>query len=120
MAKILIVDDDPFLHKVLERILEIGGHQVIGHAFDGAEAVERYKELDNKPDVVLMDHRMPIMNGVIATGNILKIDIRAKILFVSADETTKSQALEEGACDFLTKPIRSAELFRAIDKTSTI
>ncbi|TET11213.1 MAG: response regulator, partial [Candidatus Thorarchaeota archaeon] len=40
MATVLIVDDDSFLHRVLERILTIGGHQVVGHADDGAEAIE--------------------------------------------------------------------------------
>ena len=115
MASVLIVDDDNFLHKVLERILTIGGHQVIGHADDGAEAIEVYVQLNPKPDIILMDHRMPIMNGTTATRELLHMDPSARILFISADETVKSEAMEAGALGFLTKPIRSKDLFFAIE-----
>ena len=116
MASIFIVDDDVFLHKVLDRILSIGGHTVTSHAYDGAEAVAIFKELDTKPDIILMDHRMPVMNGVSSTKEILHIDPTIRILFISADETIRTEALECGALDFLTKPIRSVQLFEALDK----
>jgi CheY-like chemotaxis protein len=116
MASVLIVDDDTFLHKVLERILAIGGHTVAGHAYDGAEAIELFSTANPKPDIILMDHRMPVMNGTSATREIIHIDSSSRILFISADETVRTEALESGALDFLTKPIRSAELFAAIDK----
>ena len=115
MGSILIVDDDTFLHKVLDRILSIGNHDVVGHAYDGAEAIEVYIGLNPKPDIILMDHRMPIMNGVTSTKEILHINPDAKILFISADETIKKEAMDSGALDFLTKPIRSVDLFAAID-----
>jgi two-component system chemotaxis response regulator CheY len=115
MASVLIVDDDQFIHKVLERILVIGGHEVLGHANNGAEAVEQFVQLNPKPDIVLMDQRMPVMNGATATREILSLENNAKILFVSADETVKKEALEAGAIGFLTKPIRSAQLFSAIN-----
>ncbi len=115
MGSILIVDDDIFLHKVLDRILSIGNHDVVGHAYDGAEAIDVYIGLNPKPDIILMDHRMPIMNGVTSTREILHIDPDAKILFISADETVKKEAMDAGALDFLTKPIRSVNLFAAID-----
>jgi two-component system chemotaxis response regulator CheY len=115
MATILIVDDDSFLHKVLERILTIGGHQVVGHANDGAEAIELFIQLNPKPDIILMDHRMPIMNGTTATRKLLHMDASARILFISADETVKQEAMGAGALGFLTKPIRSKDLFSAIE-----
>ena len=115
MATVLIVDDDNFLHKVLERILIIGGHQVVGHADDGAEAIEVFVQLNPKPDIILMDHRMPIMNGTTATRELLHMDPSAKILFISADETVKPAAMDAGALGFLTKPIRSKDLFSAIE-----
>jgi two-component system chemotaxis response regulator CheY len=115
VATILIVDDDNFLHKVLERILTIAGHRVVGHAYDGAEAVERFRQLNPKPEIILMDHRMPVMSGAAATREILGSSPGVKVLFVSADETVRQEALEAGALGFLTKPIRSADLFAAID-----
>ncbi|MHA1137281.1 MAG: response regulator [Candidatus Thorarchaeota archaeon] len=117
MPSILIVDDDTFLHKVLDRILSIGNHDVVGHAYDGAEAIEIYNALNPKPDIILMDHRMPTMNGVTATKEILHINPEAKILFISADETVKKEAIDAGALDFLTKPIRSVDMFAAIDRS---
>ena len=114
MVTVLIVDDDRFLHKVLERVLTIGGHQVVDHAFDGAEAIEKFVSLNPRPDIILMDHRMPVMNGTTATREIMQLDSEAKVLFVSADDTLKDEALSAGAVGFLTKPIRSATLNRAI------
>ena len=119
MVSVLIVDDDPFIHKVLERILEIGNVEVIGHAFDGVEAVETFVKLNPKPDVILMDHRMSVMNGITATREIKNIDPKARILFISADETVKDDAMEAGAFGFLTKPSRSVELFAAIDECAS-
>lgn len=115
MASVLIVDDDTFLHKVLDRILSIGNHEVVGHAYDGAQAIEMFVSLNPKPDIILMDHRMPIMNGVTATREIMHMSSETKILFISADETVKKEAIDAGALAFLTKPIRSADLFAAID-----
>ena len=115
MATVLIVDDDSFLHKVLGRILTIGGHQVVGRADDGAEAIEVFAQLNPKPDIILMDHRMPVMNGTTATRELLHMDPSAKILFISADETVKPEAIKAGAIGFLTKPIRSKDLFAAIE-----
>lgn len=116
MAGVMIVDDDTFLHKVLERILTIGGHSVIEHAFNGAEAIEKYVALNQRPDIVLMDHRMPVMNGVTATREILHLDSSAIIVFISADNTVEEEAMSVGALGFLTKPIRGRELFEAIEK----
>jgi two-component system, chemotaxis family, chemotaxis protein CheY len=116
MVSVMIVDDDKFIHKVLERIIELGGHKVVGHANNGAEAVEQFVALEKKPEIILMDERMPVMKGATATKEILKMNSNTKVIFVSADESVKSKAMEAGAVDFLTKPIRSAQLFEAIEK----
>ncbi|MGV9170757.1 MAG: response regulator [Promethearchaeia archaeon] len=116
MVSVLIVDDDKFIHKVLERIIELRGHEVVGHAHTGAEAVEKFVALEKKPDIILMDERMPVMRGAAATREILERDNNTKVLFVSADESVRPAAMEAGAVGFLTKPIRSAQLFEAIEK----
>ena len=116
MATIMIVDDDIFLHKVLTRILALGGHTVLEQAYNGAEAIQKYVAMNQKPDLILMDHRMPIMNGTTATRELLQHDPSIKVLFISADNTVEKEAIESGAIGFLTKPIRSAGLFSAIDK----
>ncbi|MHA1930301.1 MAG: response regulator [Candidatus Thorarchaeota archaeon] len=118
MVTVLIVDDDKFLHKVLERILTIGTHQVVGHAYNGAEAIEKFVQLNPKPDIILMDHRMPVMNGTTATRKLLQMDKSARIVFISADDSVCDEAIDAGAKGFLTKPIRSANLFEALKKFS--
>ena len=116
MTSVLIVDDDSFLHTVLERILNIGGHEVLGHAYDGADAIEKYVQLNQKPDIILMDHRMPVMSGAEATTELHKINPKAKVIFISADESVRDIAISAGALDFLTKPIRSKYLFAILEK----
>lgn len=116
MASVMIVDDDVFLHKVLSRILVLGGHKILGQAYNGAEAIQKYVAMNPKPDIILMDHRMPIMNGTTATRELVQHDPSIKILFISADNSVEHEALDAGASGFLTKPIRSAGLFSAIDK----
>ena len=116
MATILTVDDDRFLHKVLERILAIGGHQVVGHAYNGAESLEQFVQLNPKPDIVLMDHRMPVMNGITATRELKQMERAIKIIFISADDSVHDEAIDVGALDFLTKPIRAAALFASLEK----
>ena len=113
MASVLIVEDDELIHKVLERILAIGGHKVIGHANNGKEAVEIYTISNPRPDIVLMDQRMPLMSGTEATERILALEPSAKVLFVSADERSEENAKAVGAIGFLTKPIRSQILYSA-------
>jgi two-component system chemotaxis response regulator CheY len=116
MASIMIVDDDSFLHKVLARILAIGGHKVLEQAYNGSEAIQKYVAMNPKPDIILMDHRMPVMNGTTATRELKQLFPSIKILFISADNTVEVDALAAGAIGFLTKPIRSSALFAAIEK----
>ena len=113
MVTVMIVDDDIFMHKVFERILSLAGHDVIEHAYNGQEAIEKHTCY---PDIVLMDHRMPVKNGVAATRELIGVAPTIKILFVSADDSAQIEAKDAGAIGFLGKPIRSKTLLTAIDK----
>ena len=74
-----------------------------------------YKSLSEKPDIILMDHRMPVKNGLEATKEILKIDPNVKIIFASADTTVKTLALQAGAVAFHVKPFSMRDLFTTIE-----
>lgn len=116
--KILIVDDEPVLHELLRDIFELNGHRVVGDAYDGLEALRVYRTLllsYQRPDVVIMDHRMPLKDGVETSAEILQIDPDAKILFASADEKAKDRALEIGAVDFIKKPFEISVLIDAVE-----
>jgi len=96
--------------------LKLEGHEIVAKAFNGEEAINIYKNLQNAPDIILMDHRMPSKDGVEVTEEILSINPNSKIIFVSADYTVRDKALEVGAIDFLEKPIDFNTLFRIIKK----
>jgi two-component system chemotaxis response regulator CheY len=112
----MLVDDDKFMHRVFERILLMAGHEVVEHAYNGQEAIERFVCLNPRPDMILMDHRMPVKNGVLATRELLKISPNTKILFVSADESVREEAMAAGSVGFLSKPVRSKQLLTAIEE----
>ena len=116
MVSVLIVEDDSCVHDLLTRFLEMRGHSIAGNAFNGAEAVDIFSSLVPRPNLILMDYRMPVMDGIEATRKILEIEPKARILFLSADNRIKDEAMEAGACDFLRKPISCSEIIITIEK----
>ena len=114
MVIILIVEDDLAILKLYEKILENVGFQTI-RANNGKEAVDIYKSLSDKPDIILMDHRMPVKNGIEASKEILEIDNQSKIIFLSADSRVENDALSIGAKKFIKKPFSIKDLIQIIE-----
>ena len=104
MTSVFIVDDDQSLHAIYQLILERVGFTEFIFASNGKEAVEKFKELNQSPDVILMDHRMPLMSGIDALSEILDYNKNAQVIFVSADEAVREQTIALGARDFIKKP----------------
>ena len=75
MIKIFIVDDDESLQRLYKLILKEAGFEVIETAINGKEAIEKYNKLEIKPDIILMDHRMPGKNGLDSMVEILKTHV---------------------------------------------
>lgn len=114
MARIFIVDDEPMLHELYGEIIGFNRHEIVANAYNGEEAVEIFREMDEPPDIIIMDHRMPNKDGVETTKEILKIDPNIKIIFASADTAVRGAALASGARSFLSKPFAVADLMDAI------
>ncbi len=116
MARVLVVDDAAFMRLMLKDILTKGGHEVVGEAANGLEAIERYKEL--KPEVVTMDITMPEMNGIDAIKEIRKIDPNATIIVCSAmgQQAMVIEAIQAGAKDFIVKPFQAGRVIEAVQK----
>jgi two-component system chemotaxis response regulator CheY len=92
------------------------GINIVEFSSNGKEAIDKYKSLSEKPDVIIMDHRMPVMNGIDAMVEILRINKNSKIIFASADASVKEQAISMGATAFLNKPLDIQELIDVIKK----
>ena len=116
MITIFIVDDDPEICKLYKKLSLLRGYSVIDIAQNGEEAVMKYKSFPIKPDIILMDHRMPQKDGVETTKEIRKISPKQIIIFASADPSIKSMALSVGANFFAVKPFRFDELVEIINK----
>lgn len=115
--KILIVDDAAFMRMMIKEILTKNGFTVVGEASDGAQAVEKYKELE--PDLVTMDITMPEMDGITALKEIKKIDPNARVIMCSAmgQQAMVIDAIQAGAKDFIVKPFQADRVIEAIKKT---
>jgi two-component system chemotaxis response regulator CheY len=105
-----------------EKALTLNGYNVLGAVKDGHEAVNMYNNFKNKPDVILMDHRMPIKNGIEASKEILSnsTDYKPQIIFASADKTVRELAISIGVFSFKGKPFPLERLFKNIDKAISL
>ncbi|WP_068786043.1 response regulator [Paenibacillus phocaensis] len=115
--RILIVDDAAFMRMMIRDILTKNGFEVVGEAQDGAQAVEKFKELH--PDLVTMDITMPEMDGIAALKEIRKLDSNARVIMCSAmgQQAMVIDAIQAGAKDFIVKPFQSDRVIEAINKT---
>ncbi len=89
MTSAILVDDDYNIVKVFEQYLRLNNIDVLGHGYDGKEAVTLYEKL--KPDVVLLDVMMPYHDGFYALEKIKEIDPDAKVIAVTADLTADTE-----------------------------
>jgi two-component system chemotaxis response regulator CheY len=110
MARVLVVDDAAFMRKMVTDALTGGGHEIVGEAGNGVEAVARYQEL--RPDVMTLDITMPEKDGIAALKEIIAIDPSAKVIMCSAlgQESKVLESIKLGAKDFVVKPFKPARL----------
>ena len=115
MIKVLIADDQELIRQSLQIVLDSKPDtEVSDVAADGQEVIRCIRK--QKPDVILMDIRMPNMNGVVTTGEIKKRYPQVKVLMLTTfdDSDYILSALNNGACGYLLKDISSAALIEAI------
>ena len=113
--RILLADDHSLFLEGLQNLLRAGGYQVVGAAHDGMEALQLARSL--RPDVILMDVRMPGCDGLTATRLIQAEMPECKIVMLttSAEETDLFEALKSGASGYLLKNLEPNQLFDYLD-----
>ena len=114
--RILITDDALFMRVTLKNLLTANGYEVVGEAANGQEAVEKYAAL--RPDVVLMDITMPVMDGILACRTIKGGDPQAKVIMCTAmgQKNMVVEAIGAGAKDFIVKPFKPDRVLESIAK----
>ena len=113
MLRVLIVDDEPPARERLRSLLaEIGGAEVAGEAGSGAEALSQAAALS--PDVVLLDVRMPGMDGIEAARHLSTLEEPPAVIFTTAYDQYAVNAFETRAVGYLLKPIRKEKLAAAL------
>lgn len=113
--RVLLVDDQPLLRMGFRLILEGEGDlHVVGEASDGADAVRQVRDL--APDVVLMDVRMPVLDGIEATRAVTTSGASAKVIILTTFDLDEYAfaGLQAGASAFLLKDVAPAELVSAV------
>ena len=116
MATLMIVEDESFERNALKIDWELIGVKVIGEAANGAQGLNLAMEL--KPDIILTDVSMPVMNAIEMTERIRKILPETKILFISSydDFEYARQGIELNIFSYMTKPVNEMLLLRNVKK----
>jgi DNA-binding NarL/FixJ family response regulator len=115
-VKVLLVDDNRLMLEGLQNLLESQGIEVAGMATNGRQAVDLVREL--KPDITLMDIRMPEYDGLAATRLIKAEMPEAKIVILttSTEDQDLFEAVKSGACGYLLKSMDAGELMEALEQ----
>src|SRR6478609_9409999 len=107
MARILVVDDAAFMRKKVSDALIKGGHEVVGEAGNGTEAVTRFLQL--RPELTTLDITMPEKDGLTALKEIIELDPSARVIMCSAlgQESKVLESIKLGARDFVVTPFQA-------------
>lgn len=112
--RVLIADDDPIIRLDLKQMLENLGYEVVAEAGDGQEAVAQARA--NKPDVCILDVKMPVMDGIEATSIITEENIAPTILLTAySDKELVDRAKDAGVFAYLVKPFKPSDLPPSIE-----
>ncbi len=116
MANIMIVDDSRTSRRILREILERNGHTIVTEAVNGEDGYLKYKEL--RPEVVILDITMPVMDGVECLSLIKKENPDAQVLMITAAGQREKMldSLKRGAAEFVLKPFNEPEILGALER----
>lgn len=116
--RILIVDDEQLARERMIRIIgeQLKDHEIVGEAQNGIEALEKIQSLH--PEVVILDIRMPGMDGLEVARHLMNLDAPPAIIFSTAYDEHAMDAFRVNAIDYLLKPVRAEHLEQALVKAN--
>lgn len=119
-ARVLIVDDAPFVREMLTQLISKSGFEIVGEAQDGNEAIALCAEL--LPDIVFLDIILPHKNGIQVAMEIARSHPAIRIIATSSgdNEVLIQKAIEAGCCDFVAKPFSVDAVMGALNKSIEI
>lgn len=117
--RVLVVDDDVLIRQLLRFLLEEDGHVVVAEASNGEEAVTLGQKLD--PNVICLDIRMPVMDGITALGHLKTVCPQATVIMISALATIGEvkAAIAQGANGYILKPFNADRVMETINHCIT-
>ena len=119
LLKVLIADDEaPARNRLKDLLEEIAHVSVVAEAKNGKQAIDLAAE--NQPDVMLLDIRMPLMDGLEAAEHAQKLEPKPQIIFTTAYDAYAIRAFDLNAIDYLLKPIRLERLQAALEKAKAL
>ena len=113
-VSVAIIEDNVEIAELYAMIVESCGMHLCFKAHDGEAGIRAFRAAAITPDIVLIDHRMPVKSGLQAMVEIRAMRPEVRFIFISADEGMKNEALAAGALVFLTKPVGLGEIIEAI------
>jgi len=117
--KIIIVDDEPLARsRLLAMVTELDAGEVVGEADNGADALRLMEQA--APDIVLLDIRMPGMDGIEVARHLAATLRPPAVIFTTAYDSHALAAIESNAVDYLLKPIRKPRLQAALERATTL
>jgi two-component system, response regulator PdtaR len=111
--RVIVAEDESLIRLDIVETLTGNGYQVVGEASDGAKAIELAREL--KPDLAVMDIKMPNLDGISAAEVLAELKIPVVLLTAFSQKELVERAAEAGAMAYLVKPFTPEELFPAIE-----
>ncbi len=115
MGRILLVDDSAMTRFLLARFLTAGGHEIVGEAADGIEAIRMVREV--APDLVILDLIMPNMKGLQTLEEIKKVSPETSVVMCTGDqqENNVREAVKKGASGFIVKPFDKVKVLAEVN-----
>lgn len=112
---VAVVDDEPQLVRTYELLFKRRQIPLSFVAYDGHEAIDKFRQASPRPGVVIVDNRLPSMSGIEVIKAILAIEPLTRVIFISGDDGVRDESLGAGATVFLKKPTPIKEITETIN-----